>query len=352
MKALRAGVVGLKMGMAHFNAMNVIENYEVVAVCDINPTLIDNVVSKNNTVKGFTDFDKMLAEMNLDVLAIATPNNLHAPMVIKAAHAGLKGIACEKPISMDLEEAYEMQSACEKNNVKLIVLHQRRMSAPYTTMKRLVDEGAIGQVFLVRGNCAGDILSDGTHTVDSVNFLLSDPKPINIMSQIHRDLTPTAEHPHPGVRFGHPVESGGMTIVYFENNIRFELFTGDLAAYNWNLDVPGNAYQDIEIVGTTGRLWRNGDSPKADLRLWDQNGGWTDIASDPYPFASPHDAVYKEFYLNITENKPHTLSVENALKTQEIIMGAYESARLRKQLQFPIEQKKFPLQLMVDDGKI
>jgi len=352
MKTLRAGVVGLKMGMAHVRAMHAIEQYEMVAVCDLDERLIEKAMESVPNLKGFTDFDRMLAEMDLDVLAIATPNKIHADMTIKAAKAGVKGIACEKPISMNLEEAFEMKAVCDMHGAKLIVTHQRRMSAPYVTMKRLLDEGAIGQVYMVRGNCAGDALSDGTHTIDSVNFLLGDPKPVSILSQIHRDLTPTEHNPNPGFRFGHPVESGAMTIIYFEDNLRFELFTGDLHADNWDLDVPGDKYQDIEVFGTTGRLWRQGDSPKAALRIWDEAGGWRDIDADEIDYASPHDAVYKELYLNITENKPHTLSVENAIKDHEILMGLYESARLRKRLAFPITQKKFPLQIMLDEGII
>jgi len=352
MKKLRAGVVGLRMGMGHVKAIHAIENYEVVAVCDLDEQLIEKAKESVPQLKGFTSYDQMLAEMDLDVLTIATPNKIHADMTIKAANAGVKGIACEKPIAMSLAEAYAMKAACDTHGAKLIVTHQRRMSAPYLTMKRLLDEGAIGQVYMVRGNCAGDALSDGTHTIDSVNFLLGDPKPVSILSQIHRDLTPSEHNPTPGFRFGHPVESGAMTVIYFEGNLRFELYTGDMHADNWDLDVPGDKYQDIEVFGTTGRLWRQGDSPKAALRIWDEAGGWRDIDADATEYASPHDAVYKEFYLNITENKPHTLSVENAIKDHEILMGLYESARLRKRLGFPIEQQQFPLQVMIDEKKI
>ncbi|MEI6132183.1 MAG: Gfo/Idh/MocA family oxidoreductase [Bacillota bacterium] len=352
MNKLRAGVVGLKMGMGHVRAIREIEQYDLVAVCDLDSSLVEKAKDGLPGLKGFTDFDQMLAEMNLDVLTIATPNKIHATMTIKAANAGVKGIACEKPIAMNLEEAYAMKAACDLNRAKLIVTHQRRMSAPYITMKRLLDEGAIGQVYLVRGNCAGDALSDGTHTIDSVNYLLGDPKPVSVLSQIHRDLESTSNDGMPGFRFGHPVESGATTVIYFECNVRFELFTGDMHAQNWNLDVPGDKYQDIEVFGTKGRLWRQGDSPQAELRIWDEAGGWRPIDADETEYSSPHDAVYRELYLHITENKPHTLSVENAIKDHEILMGIYESARLRKRLGFPINQQKFPLQVMIDDGEI
>ena len=353
MKKLRAGVIGLRMGMAHFKAMLALEEFDVVAVCDIDTERTADIQNANPSIKGFSDFDLMLSEMQLDVVAIATPNKLHASMVIKAANAGVKGIYCEKPIALSLGETHEMIAACEKSGSKLIIGHQRRMSAPYITMRRLIDEGAIGEVYLVRGNCAGDILSDGTHTVDSVNYLLGNPKPLYITSQIVRQFVENPNHPNPtpGFRFGHPVESGGMSVIYFEGNIRFEMFTGDLFVISWDRKVPGNAYQDIEVFGTKGRLWRNGDNPTPALAIWDETGGWKAVELDPQPEGDIFKHVFKEFYLHITEGKPHPLSIVNAINDQEIIMGAYESARLQKRLDFPINQMEFPLQVMIEKSE-
>lgn len=349
---LRAGVVGLKMGKNHISAFFDLEEFDLVAICDLDTDLANEISLSHGNPKVFSNYDQMLAEAKLDVIAVATPNNLHAPMTIKAANAGIKGVYCEKPMAMNMKEARSMKEACDNNGVSLVIGHQRRTTTPYTTMQRLVKDGAIGDVYMIRGICPGDCLSDGTHTVDSVVSILGNPKPVSILGQIHRENSTADATGKTGFRYGHPVESGAMAVVVFDNNVRFELYTGDLKLNTWDAPYPGWAYQDIEIFGSKGRIWRCGDSAEPAVRIWDDtHNGWQAAKLDPEPGIKVFNNVFKEFYLSITEGKPHPMSAENAILTQEIIMGVYESARLGKRLSFPIEQDAFPLQLLLDEGR-
>lgn len=343
--SLKTAVVGLRMGKAHLDAVNSLPEYQLSALCDIDISLAENIATTGTDVKVFSDYDKMLETMNLDVVIIATPNVLHCPMTVKAANAGVKGIYCEKPIALSLEETNRMKEACLKNGSQIIIGHQRKVSTPYLSLKKLIDEGAVGDVYLVRGFCAGDCLSDGTHTIDSVLSIMN-AKPVSIVSQITRDYDPSS--PSSMTRYGHPVETGSMSVIQLDNDVRFELFTGDMRIRDWQKPFPGWNYQDIEVLGTKGRLWRCGDDSNPPVNIWNEKtGGWkaAPLCED---VGDIFQHVFRTFADTISNGTSHPMSLANTEMVQQTLMGVYESARLGKRLHFPITQMKFPLQLMID----
>lgn len=345
---LKTGVVGLRMGKAHVNAIKSLPEYKLTALCDIDTSLAEELAAGDKDIKLFNDYNTMMETMNLDVIVIATPNHLHCPMTVKAANSGVKGIYCEKPVALNLEETNRMKEVCANNGVQIIIGHQRRMSTPYVSLKKLIDSGAVGDVYLIRGLCAGDCLSDGTHTIDSVLYLTG-AKPVSIVSQIVCDYDDS--NPSLKTRYGHPVETGSMSVIQLDNDVRFELFTGDMRIKDWEKPFPGWNYQDIEILGTKGRLWRCGDNSNPPVMIWtEKTEGW-EAAPLCDDVGDIFQHVFRSFADTVNNGTPHPMSLENAQKVQEILMGVYESARLGKRLQFPVTQMQFPLQLMLDGEK-
>ena len=149
------------MGALHARAMASLEEYELVAVCDIRKEVAEAIADELGC-EVYTDYDAMLAEVRPDVVAIATPTYLHAEMAFKAIEAGVRGIYCEKPMATNLADARKMVELCRERGIALAVNHQRRLSAVHYKMRRLLEEGAIGEVYLIRGSCGGDVMSDGT----------------------------------------------------------------------------------------------------------------------------------------------------------------------------------------------
>ena len=86
---------------------------------------------------------------DIDVIDIATPNALHAPIAIAAAQAG-KIILCEKPLASTLEEAERMTSAVSKIPT-LVWFNYRRIPA-VALAKQMIDEGRLGQVSIIAGS--------------------------------------------------------------------------------------------------------------------------------------------------------------------------------------------------------
>ncbi len=217
-------------------------------------------------------------------------------------------------------------------------------------MRELIEEGAIGDVYLIRSSNAGDVLSDGTHAVDSVRWLAGDQDMKWVLAQVYRDAPPAGEekaggyHTSGGWRYGHPVETGAFAVVEFESGLRAELLTGKVA-------FPGRAYQDYEVIGTKGRLWRPGDRGEPPVSILDeQGGGWRAVELPETERRGEMSESYRQFARMMLEGGDHPLSGDSALKDQEVVMAIYESARTHQRIEMPLEQEEYPLALMLSEG--
>jgi len=350
-KPLRSAVVGLKMGSGHATVMNDLQEYDVVAVCDLVEETARQVAADLGDVNIYTDYDAMLAAEDLEVVAVATPNTSHAELTVKAARAGALGVCCEKPMATCMDEAREMLAVCREHGTRLIINHQRRMSRPLVRMRRLIEQGAIGEVYLLRGTCAGDVLSDGTHLVDSLRWLAGDEDVRWVLGQVYREDPAEGEekaagyHTSGGYRYGHAVETGAMAVFEFESGLRAEMLCGQVR-------FPGRSYQDYEVFGSKGRLWRQGDRAEPPILIWDeQAGGWRGVEdAEQADRREPMRRSYAAFAGLIRQGGEHPLIGESGARDLEIIMAIYESARTNWKIQLPLEQGAFPLGLMLTEA--
>jgi predicted dehydrogenase len=329
-----------------------LDTVDLVAVCDIDAEAAEAVAdSSAEAASGsrpavYTDYETMLAECKPDVVGIATPNRFHYPMTIQAADAGVKGVYCEKPIAVDLGEAREMVAECERRGVLLAVNHQRRLGPDFAWMRDQLSGGAIGEVYLVRGTCAGDMLSDGTHLIDSILAITGDINWTWVFAGLHRDETGGDEeigggfHAKGGWRFGHPVETGMFTVFELDSGLRCELLTGDLR-------FPKRPYHDIEVIGTEGALWRSGDKAEENLFERGAGGAWEPVKSVSR-VASPDKITegYRRLVDLIASGDTidrHPLGYPFTMRGFELLMGAYESARTGTVISPPVTQQRYPL---------
>jgi len=115
------------------------------------------VLNKYTGVRTFTDYDAMLRDAELDAVIIATPSSMHGPMVRKALDKGLH-VFCEKPFSVDSQEADELAAlAVEKGIVNQVGYHYRFVGA-FQEVKRLLELGAVGEVSHVLAEAYGPVV--------------------------------------------------------------------------------------------------------------------------------------------------------------------------------------------------
>src|SRR5690606_4378334 len=102
-----------------------------------------------------TDWKKLIARDDIDLIDIAAPNNVHAEIALAAAKAG-KMILCEKPLGMNAAESLTMVKAVEKAKVPNMVWYNYRRVPAVTLAKQLIDEGRLGKIFHYRAKFLQD----------------------------------------------------------------------------------------------------------------------------------------------------------------------------------------------------
>jgi predicted dehydrogenase len=142
---IRIAVVGLgKMGISHLAMINAHPGVQLVAVCDTTTYLL-TVLNKYTGITVYSDFSKMLAEVPMDGVILATPSASHYEMARMALDRGIS-IFCEKPFTLNPAQSNELAAVAASKNVVNQVGYHNRFVGTFCEVKRLLDLGAIGKV--------------------------------------------------------------------------------------------------------------------------------------------------------------------------------------------------------------
>lgn len=163
MKPLRIGLVGYGfMGRTHSNAYKRLTDFfgaeyrpVLQAVCGRNRDNVSSFAAQWGYQSVETDWQTLVARPDIDLIDIATPNNLHAEIAIAAAAAG-KMILCEKPLARNLAESQRMVEAVERAGVANMVWYNYRRVPAVAFAKQLIDEGRLGRIFHYRAKFLQD----------------------------------------------------------------------------------------------------------------------------------------------------------------------------------------------------
>jgi predicted dehydrogenase len=168
-KKLRVGMVGCGfMGRTHSNAFGKVNRFfdlehepALVAVCARNPAEAESFAGNWGYSSFETDWRKLVARKDIDLIDIASPNDTHAEIAIAAAEAG-KMVMCEKPLGRNAAESEKMVAAVEQAKTPNMVWYNYRRVPAVTLAKQLVDEGRLGKIFHYRAK----FLQDWTISAD------------------------------------------------------------------------------------------------------------------------------------------------------------------------------------------
>jgi predicted dehydrogenase len=345
----RAALFGLgKIARAHIHGYLAPENTDrikVIAIADPIEEARQRFVQEYGIERVYSDYRDLLKEEKPDIVSICTWPPLHVEMVEESARAGVKGIVCEKPMSVDLGEADRMVTACRNANVVLIVGHQRRLHPRYVRACELIKEGAIGDLVQVTAICGGDLLTDGSHSVDLVRFMNNDVPATWIIGNIdlrdRGDIDPGSQTfgfqkwNETRTRYGHPVETGAFAVIHFSNKVRGIIEAGICAR-------PG--YQRMWIYGSEGLIEISGDQPVAGeppLRILTR--GRNDWLVPELPQVNPIAREISLLLESIETGKLHPLDGTSARAAQEILMAVFESARTHSRIDLPLTISEHPI---------
>ena len=168
-KKLRVGMVGCGfMGRTHSNAFGKVNRFfdlehepALVAVCARNPAEAESFAGNWGYSSFETDWRKLVARKDIDLIDIASPNDTHAEIAIAAAEAG-KMMMCEKPLGRNAAESEKMVAAVEQAKTPNMVWYNYRRVPAVMLAKQLVDEGRLGKIFHYRAK----FLQDWTISAD------------------------------------------------------------------------------------------------------------------------------------------------------------------------------------------
>jgi myo-inositol 2-dehydrogenase/D-chiro-inositol 1-dehydrogenase len=215
MNHVRVGIVGTGfISDLHAAAFKMIPETEVVAVASPTPGKARRFAQERGIPHAFEDYRDLLALKDLDMVTLALPNDKHAEVTVAAAQAG-KHVVCEKPLCRNLEEADRMIATCKRAGVLLMYAEELCFAPKYVRAKTLVDEGALGNLFLVKqseehfgphspwfwdvNRSGGGVLLDmGCHSIEYARWVFGKPKIKSVRAQmgtyVHSDKTQGEDH--------------------------------------------------------------------------------------------------------------------------------------------------------------
>lgn len=202
---VRWGVLGYA-GIARKHvlpAMVSTHNCVAYAIASRNKGKVDEAISEFGFAKGYSSYEELLNDENVDAVYVPLPNSLHKEWVIKAAKAG-KHILCEKPLALCEKDAREMADAASECNVKLMEAFMYRFTPRTAMLRKLLDEGVIGKIGQINSNYSfyleevenirmsrelggGSLHDVGCYPVNFIGMVTND-YPVSVVAQkIERD---------------------------------------------------------------------------------------------------------------------------------------------------------------------
>lgn len=147
-RKVKWGIIGCGViSHCHGDALQIIDNGELVAVCDIIEERAVAVAEEYGAKKIYTDYHELLADDEIEVVSICTPSGMHGEMCKEAAKAG-KHILCEKPMEITTEKLQDVIEEVEKYPVKMGCIFQRRCDNKFLAVKEAIDSGRFGKLVL------------------------------------------------------------------------------------------------------------------------------------------------------------------------------------------------------------
>jgi myo-inositol 2-dehydrogenase/D-chiro-inositol 1-dehydrogenase len=231
------------------------EEAEVAAIASPTPGNAEALARRYGIPGVYRDYREMLKDPAIEMVTITAPNRLHAHMAIDIARSG-KHVICEKPLCLTLDEADEMIEVCRRAGVLLFYAEELFFTPKYVKAKEMADQGAFGQVYLVKqsekhfgphsdwfwdlSQSGGGVLMDmGCHGIAFCWWFLGRPKIKSVYAHL-------ATHIHSGKTRG---EDDSLCILEFENG------AAGLVENSWAR--RGGMDDRVEVYGEGGVTYAN-----------------------------------------------------------------------------------------------
>ncbi len=342
-RRVRFGLIGCgRISANHIEALKRhADRAELTCVCDVDPQVLSRVVEQTGA-RGYSTLDDLLEESACDAVILSTPSGLHPIQAIKTARSG-RHVITEKPMATRWRDGLEMVRVCDEEGVRLFVVKQNRKNVTLQLLKRAVEGGRFGRIFLVTINVlwsrpqayydsakwrgtwefdGGALMNQASHYIDLVDWLIG------------------------------PVESVQAYVATLARNIQVEdtatvgirWRSGALGSVNVTmLTYPRNLEGSITIIGEKGTV-RVGGVAVNDIQQWEFADAHPDdehVRQASYETTSVYGFGHPLYYDNVIktlrgEAEPETDGREG-LRSLEVLIASYLSARDGRRVALPLD---------------
>lgn len=346
---IRVGMIGAgAIANDHCQAISKYEGAEVAAVADISAERRGALQEKFSIPKGYAEWETLVADKELDAVAIALPNALHAPVSMAALKAG-KHVLLDKPFALNYAEAKTVVSTANRKKKILMLGMNQRYRQESQVVKTLVERGELGEIYHAKaywyrrmgapkfgtwfvnksmsgGGCMLDI---GVHYLDLALHLMDNWEPVSVSGQVY------GKFGHRGIGEGgwgksdasakikFDVEDFATALIKFKNRATLELNV------SWVLHQEQGDRNNVELYGTDAGISL---APTKLFRQSKQQGEYEVVA--PQDIKIPHRYQSRQAnWLDAILGKDQPLcTTEQSLVVQRILDAVYASSATGKEI--------------------
>jgi UDP-N-acetyl-2-amino-2-deoxyglucuronate dehydrogenase len=343
-REFKVALVGCgRISANHFEALSRIDGLRLSAVCDVIEERAKAAGEKWG-VPWFTSYEQLLERGECDVVTLATPSGMHPNHGIMAARAG-KHVVSEKPMAISLSAADDLVNACDEAGVQLFVVKQNRLNATIQLLKRALDKGRFGRLFMANATVrwarpqeyydqakwrgtwefdGGAFMNQASHYVDLIQWLVG---PVESVMAKTATMARRIE-----------AEDSGAAVLKFRNGA-----IGVLEVTM--LTFPRNLEGSITLLGEKGSVKIAGTAVNK-IETWqfaeyDDDDRLVEAAntSPPSVYGFGHEPYYRNVLKVLRGEAAPDTDGRGGRKSLELILGIYESAKTGREVPLPLRPR-------------
>ena len=355
---VQVGLIGSRFIAAiHAESLRRIEGAQLLAAASPTEANVSSFAKQHRIPHWFTDYRKMLELDDLDLVVLGLPNDLHCEAAEACAAAG-KHVVVEKPMAPTLAECDRMIAACERAGVKLMYAEELCFAPKYVRLKQLADEGAFGDIFLVKQSekhdgphgawfwdtqrSGGGVMLDmGCHGIEFARWMLGKPAITSVYcdlkTNLHADKTQGDDTSIVIVDF-----DGGAT-AYIEES------WSKLGGMDDRAEVHGTggvAYADL-LRGNSISAYSRGGLGYAVEKAGETKGWSFPIYEEAWNYGFPQEMEH--FVACVRDDLEPLEDGQDGRIVMEALLAAYASAGQGRRIELPFESDRRPQDLWKSD---
>jgi len=348
----RAGVIGLGWaGQQHMLGYANTADVDLVALAGME---IDALQQLGDTYKisekhRYTDWRELVDDGQLDLLSIAVPTTLHAPMAVAALDAGMH-VLSEKPMAENADTARLMVEAAERNDRVLDVSFNHRRRGHVQALKKIIDAGLLGRIYYAKtgwlrregipglgswftrraASGGGPLMDLGVHMLDIAFYLMGEPPVRAVTAATYAEFGPRGKGSAPSPLLRKTGVEPGAFDVEDLSTAFLRLHDGGtlLLESSWAQWIPKD-HCYVTMYGSDGGAsieWGAPNDPNRTLSIWTEKSGVPAILHPDVPPDGLHTECVVDFVAKVRSGDYTNHRGKQALARAVVIDACYASA--------------------------